>query len=344
MRRVLALTLFTLTLVAAAPGAAHATGPEDLPLSHTTAVGVHNAYEKAKFPYLADALDSGSSLLELDVWSMPTVKAWRVGHDLPLIANNNNCANGGLRAGSRDQDLKVCLDNLRDWQTAHPQHPLLIVKVEMKNGFNGQIGLGAPQLDALITSKLGDTVFRPADLLHNNGRNFADLDSAAKADNWPTRSELRGKVMFEVINGTFEMGNPFDHYWTDAELADHLRSLSATGNIADAATWPSALGATAGDPRVSKYADAGRRPWFVVFDGAATSYVGGGIDPAWYDANHYFLIMTGADSVAPPIDSQHPTTAEARARIAQLAAAHASLVTSDWLTSTGVLADVLARG
>jgi hypothetical protein len=342
MRRALVTTLFAAAAVAI-PSSAQAAGTDDLSLSHSTAVGIHNVYEKAKFPYFADALDSGASLVELDVWAMPTVKKWRVGHDLPLLANNNNCANGGLRAGSRDQDLGVCLDNLRDWHNAHPSHPLLVVKLELKNGFDSRISLGPVQLDALINQRLGNAVFRPADLLRANGASYPTLDAAAKADNWPSRASLRGKVMFEIIPGTFEQGNPFDHYWTDAEMADHLRSLSTAGKLADAAVFPAVINAANGDPR-TRYADAGRRPWFVVFDGDAATYAKGTGDLPWYDANHYLLIMTAAEGVPPVIDGQKPTTDQARARIAELAKKHASLVTSDWLPVTGVLADIVPRG
>ncbi|MET8178727.1 hypothetical protein [Streptomyces sp. NPDC005336] len=59
--------------VAAAAAALCPTAPADAQpaagdpsYSATTSVGVHNACEKAKYPYFADALDSGASLLELD--------------------------------------------------------------------------------------------------------------------------------------------------------------------------------------------------------------------------------------------------------------------------------------
>jgi hypothetical protein len=321
-----------------AASAAPATSTDDLQLSEGTSVGVHNAYDKANFPYFADALDSGASLLELDVWVIS--KKWRVAHDLPLIASNNNCNAGKGRTGAQNQDLAGCLDDIRAWQSEHADHPFRVFKVEMKNGFDGRSGMGAKELDRLIADKLGAAVFRPADLL---GGAYPDLDTAAKANAWPTRGELRGKIMFELIPGTFEQKNPFDHYWTDAEYADSLRTRAAAGTIGQAMIFPAVLNAAAGDPR-TRYGDLGRRPWFVVFDGDAVHYVDGSIAPKWYDDNHYFLIMTSADAVPPVIDSQNPTTEQARARIAQLASAHASLVTADWRTTTGVLADVLPRG
>ena len=44
----------------------------------------------------------------------------RQSHDLPFPRGNDNCASGGLRAGSRDQDLDICPTNISDWRTAHP--------------------------------------------------------------------------------------------------------------------------------------------------------------------------------------------------------------------------------
>jgi hypothetical protein len=54
--------------------------------------------------------------------------------------------------------------------------------------------------------------------------------------------------------------------------------------------------------------------------------------------------MTDAAGVAPPIDSTHPSAAEASARVALLARAHASVVTADWSSLPQVLAMVAPRG
>ncbi|WP_285730587.1 hypothetical protein [Nocardiopsis sp. ATB16-24] len=83
-----ACAAFTLTL-ALLTSPAQASVTED-PLSRTTSVGVHNAYEKGTFPYFADALDSGAGLLELDVWTDEWFGVWRVDHE--LLGQSNNCA------------------------------------------------------------------------------------------------------------------------------------------------------------------------------------------------------------------------------------------------------------
>lgn len=101
--------------------------------------------------------------------------------------------------------------------------------------------------------------------------------------------------------------------------------------------------AEAGDPR-TRYADATLRPWFVVFDGDASAYAGGSIDTAWYDRNHYLLIATDAQGVAPAIDGVHPTEAQARDRVGLMAAHHASIASADWYPLPSVLAMVVPRG
>ncbi|MEU7427235.1 phosphatidylinositol-specific phospholipase C domain-containing protein [Streptomyces sp. NPDC040750] len=322
------------------PGNAHAAAPK---FSETTAIGTHNAYDKGKYAYFAQALDSGASLLELDVYVDSITHRWRVSHSNPL-GNDNNCeaakTPGELYSKSRNQDFGSCLDNIAAWNQLHPDHPPIVFKVEMKVGFNGRANMGADAFDTLVSQKLGNSVYKPADLL---GGTYSSLDAAAKANAWPTRDSLKGKFLFELIPGTVEQANPFDHYWTDQEYGDHLRDLYAAGHISAAQAFPAVLGAANGDPRTSRY-DASIRPWFVFFDGDAATYVNNGYDTSFYSANHYISIMTGADGVSPAISSTNPTEAEVAARLALLAKDHASLITSDWSAEpASVLGSVTSR-
>jgi hypothetical protein len=324
---------------AALPAGAADTG--SLSLAQATTVGIHNTYDKAAYTYLAQALDAGAAMIELDTWVNVITHKWNVSHGNPL-GSDNNCVQADTAAdlytGNRSQNLDSCLDDIRIWLAAHPGHGPIMVKLEMKNGFDNSIGLGPSALDSYVDAHLGGAVFRPADLLGG----YPDLDTAARAGHWPSRDSLAGKVIVEAIPGTFEEKNPFDHLWTDVEYAEHLRDLAAAGSIGSAEIFPSVLGAAAGDPR-TRYSDATIRPWFVVFDGDASAYVNG-IDTSWYDANHYLLVMTDAQSVSPAIDDTAPTVAQAQARVAQLAAAHASVVSTDWRTLDTVLPEVLPRG
>ncbi|MFI6080595.1 phosphatidylinositol-specific phospholipase C domain-containing protein [Streptomyces sp. NPDC051217] len=331
-----------LALVGALSQAGTAAADDQLPYSSSTGVGVHNAYEKTTFPYFADALDSGAGMLELDVWTNVFGASWRVSHSNPLGSNSNcvNAANAGeLRTKARDQGLPGCLKDMKAWHDANPGHRPILVKVELKDGFQGNAGRGPAALDALLGSTLGDALFRPADLVGGS----ANLDTAVQERGWPARSALAGKFIFELIPGTVEQQNPLDTLWTDREYATHLRNLAAAGRLGDAAAFPAVLGAAAGDPR-TRYTDASLRPWFVVFDGSASIYAAEGFDTDWYDQRHYLVVMTDAHAVAPAIDGTNPTEGQARDRVALLAREHASIASADWYPLPSVLATVVERG
>ncbi|QIQ06427.1 phosphatidylinositol-specific phospholipase C domain-containing protein [Streptomyces liangshanensis] len=329
-------------LLALTTTSARAADTGRLPYSSTTGVGVHNAYVKTTFPYFADALDSGAGMLELDVWTNVFGASWRVSHDSP-VSNNNNCANATtvaqLRTNAQNRDLGGCLTDLRTWHNANPGHRPIVLKVEMKDGFLGSAGRGPAAFDALVSSKLGDAVYRPGDLVGNR----ANLDEASQAGAWPTRAQLAGKFLIELIPGTVEEQNPFDTLWTDREYATYLRDLKAAGRLGEATAFPAVHNVAAGDPR-TRYADASIRPWFVFFDGDASAWVAAGIDTAWYDQRHYFVLMTDAQNVAPAIDGTNPTEQQARDRLSLLAQKSASLISADWRSLPTVLSSVVPRG
>ena len=349
-RRLLAVGTASAALFAGAmlaPGGAAAVDGGSLSQGDATTVGLHNTYDPSAFPYLAKALDTGTSMIELDVWDDFITKEWKVSHSNPL-GNSNNCVDASTAAqlytGGANKDLGSCLDDVRVWLAAHPGHAPLMIKIELKAGFQSTYGLGPTQLDQTIAAHLGSDVFRPADLLAKpGGGSYATLDDAAKADNWPSRDALAGKVILEIIPGTVEEANPTDTLWTDKEYAQHLKALQASGQLSQAQIFPAVHNAAAGDPR-TRYSDTTLRPWFVVFDGDASTYLNGSIDTSWYSVNHYLLVMTDAQNVPPAISDTAPTVAEAQARVAQLAAAHASVVSSDWTGLTTVQPEVLPRG
>ncbi|MFK0192852.1 phosphatidylinositol-specific phospholipase C domain-containing protein [Kitasatospora sp. NPDC090308] len=348
LRRTAAAAALTAALTATTQlgAAAGAATPAELPFASTSSVGIHNTYDPAAFGFLAQALDTGTSMIELDAWTDTVTKEWKVSHSNPL-GNSNNCVNASspaqLYTGGANKNLESCLDDVRVWLAAHPAAGPLTVKLELKGGFAANSGMGPAQLDALIAAHLGSAAFRPADLLAKpGGGSYPTLDDAARAGNWPGRSSLAGRAIVYVIPGTVEEGNPFDTLHTDVEYARHLRDLAAAGRIGDARVFPAVHGAAAGDPRTG-YPETDIRPWFVVFDGDAATYLNG-VDTSWYDTRHYLLSMTDAQNVAPAISATDPTADQARARVVQLAGAHATLVSADWRHLPEVQSMVLPRG
>lgn len=340
------VTIVLATLTVLVPATARADSDRAAPrFSDVTSVGVHNTFEKHRYPFLADALDAGAGLIELDVWTNAVGPDWRVSHSDP-IANDNNCvgatAADRLRAGPRDQFLSGCLDDLRTWHDANPDHPPVVVKVEMKDGFTAPFGRGPREFDALMRSRLGDALFGPADLLAHGGPSAATLDDAVRTAGWPGLDALRGRFLVELIPGTVQENNPLDTWWIDRAYATHLSDLARVGALGLASAFPAVHRAQAGDPRM-RY-DAALRPWFVVFDVDATDFVGSDIDTGWYRDNGYLVVVTDAHKVLPALDAVAPPEADARARVLDLANRSASVVSTDWTPLPRVLSMVTGRG
>jgi hypothetical protein len=350
-RRAAGATAVVLALGAALalqPGGAAAVDQGSLSFASATTVGIHNTYNQGAYTHLDQALDAGASLVELDVWADFFTGHWVVSHD-SLFSDSNNCTAAttlaGAYTGSTNQDLGSCLDDIRLWLAGHPTANPIMVKIELKAGFQANDGMGPAQLDAYIKPHMGNLVFRPVDLLtKSDGSQYATLDAAAKAGNWPTRSALQGKATFEIIPGTVEENNPFDSLWTDVEYSTYLKGLKSAGTVANAEIFPSVHNAQTGDPR-TRYSDTTIRPWFVVFDGDANTYVNDG-NTEWYNTNHYLVIATDAQNVTPAISDTAPSLADAQARVALLAKDSVSYVSTDWTVApgNGVLSEVLPRG
>ena len=342
-----AVSVLTLAALGGVMGPAHAADIDSATLAGVTGVGIHNTYaDTTDYPYLADALDTGASLIELDTWADVATSEWKVSHSNPL-GNQNNCvqatSSSDLYTGGANKDLDSCLDDIRIWMQAHPTHGPVMVKIEMKDGF--LLGLNPTEFDSYVKAHLGSTLYTPADLLtKSDGSLYPNLDAAAQADNWPAYGSLAGKVIVEIIPGTVEQAVEPSSTWVDVVYAQHLLDLYNSGNIANAAVFPSVLGAQSGDPR-ARYSNTALRPWFVVFDGDAATWVNDG-NTQWYDTNHYLAVVTDAENVSPALSDTAPSLADAQARVAELAADGASYVSTDWNTApaNAVLSEVLARG
>jgi hypothetical protein len=335
-------SVFAAALLMIASATSAAALSQNTTLAQSTVVGLHNTYDDTTaYPYLAQALDAGAKLLELDTWDDFFTNEWKVSHSSPF-GNNNNCVDASSSAqiytGSANKDLGSCLDDIKYWLAAHPTSGPIYIKVEMKDGFGANVGMGPSQFDSYVNSHVGNILYRPSDLMSG----YPTLDAAAKANAWPTESALAGKLVMYLITGTVELANPFHNPTSDVEYSTYLNGLKAAGTLNQATLFPSVLGAVTGDPR-DKFTDATLKPWFVFFDGDASTYVTS-VDTSWYDTNHYILIMTDAQNVAPTLDLHNPPVADAQARVALLAAHHASVVSTDWWGVPSVLAEVLPRG
>lgn len=322
MRGVVRVMVTALSVTAAlalgavpAPAAAGiATGPT---LGEVAISGLHNTFQRSAFSQLRNALALSPGMIELDVWT--TFSSWTVGHDHPFW-NDNNCASA---SGALNQSLGTCVDNIAAWHNANPLHPPLLIKLELKVGFQDDQGVGPDELDALFRNRLGAAMYRPADLM---GGVHANPDAAARANAWGGAADLRGRVVLLVLKGTAEN----DSLPTDIEYARHL-----SANPSTAVGFPFVHGGiAASDPR-TRYEPA-LRPWFVVFDGSATSFVAlTAAQRAFYSGNRYLVVATDSHAVAPALSRTSPTSAQAADRLRLLGCRGASVASSDWYTVPG---------
>lgn len=97
----------------------------------------------------------------------------------------------------------TCLQQIRAWSKAHPQHVPLFLLIETKKGRTASIPdsveakpFTSETFDAL--DKEIRSVFAPGEMiLPDQVRgHFPTLDAAVHAGNWPTLAESRGKVIF----------------------------------------------------------------------------------------------------------------------------------------------------
>ncbi len=100
------------------------------------------------------------------------------------------------------QPFIACLQEVRSWSKAHPEHMPLFILVETKQGSPKNMQLTEPEpftsavfdaLDAEIRS-----VFSPAELITPDDvrGSYDTLNHAVLAGHWPTLAGSRGKVMF----------------------------------------------------------------------------------------------------------------------------------------------------
>jgi hypothetical protein len=315
---VAAVAPFVLAVGAVIPAPAVAAGPT---LGQVAISGLHNSYQKSAFATFTSALATGAGMVEIDVWT--TFSTWTVNHDHPFY-NNNNCTS---TSGARDQGLRTCVDNIAAWHRANPAHQPLLIKLELKAGFQDDQGVGPDELDAVFSSRLGSAMYRPADLMRGV---HATPDAAARANAWAGADELRGRVILLVLKGTAEN----DSLPTDIEYARHLRANPGTAVGFPFVHNGLSGGSASSDPR-ARY-EAALRPWFVVFDGSAATFAGlSAAARAFYSGNHYLLVATDSHAVPPALSRTSPTTAQASDRLRLLGCLGASVASSDWYTVPG---------
>ena len=161
------------------------------------AVACHNCYEKKYSSSLEEAL-SYTSTLELDIWDSRYFIGkkkchgadWFVKHTL-FQKGNKNCVGGSLR---------VCLLEIEQWAKKNPDHEVLTIYIDKKEGWGSHRSKRKPaDLDSLIASIFpAQSIYSPKEVLLDN----ETLRNSVRACKWPTTKDLKGKVIFVITDAT----------------------------------------------------------------------------------------------------------------------------------------------
>jgi len=90
-----------------------------------------------------------------------------------------------------------CLGALRSWSTAHPDHVPLVVWIEVKDATGGSPLMDTSPVDAAIRQVFdAGELLTPDDLAAGHSSPRARVE----AEGWPTLGEVRGKVLFVLLN------------------------------------------------------------------------------------------------------------------------------------------------
>ena len=195
---------------------------EGLRIHQLQAMGTHNSYHVSSgdsvkdLDYthrpLAEQLDGGARQFELDLNFKQPGDPIAVYH-LELLDQGTTCAL-----------LTECLQALRGWSDAHPQHHVLYVMLEFKTNYNAV--LGPDLMDALEQEILSvwprERIVAPDDVQGD----AASLREGLAAHGWPTIAASRGKLMIVLHDGGFWRDN-----YVAAGLAGRLLFPDAFGDL-----------------------------------------------------------------------------------------------------------------
>ncbi len=239
---------------------------DEVDINHVQVIGSHNSYHLVPEPVLFEAIaalspelaaaieythvplaeqlgDHGIRQFELDVFADPDGGLYATRAANPLVGLEAASGVAELDAPgfkvmhTQDFDyatncptLVRCLEEIRDWSTANPNHVPIMIMIEMKEqsvvdaaAAEGiEIDLALDWAEPIVmTSELLDaldaeirSVFPPEHIIEpDEVRGKATtLDEAVRTTGWPTLESSRGQVLFTMTDG----GRIRDLYTADA--------------------------------------------------------------------------------------------------------------------------------
>ena len=160
-------------------------------------IGLGDSFEEAnalKYGYrnLTDQFDSGIRSMEIDLRLRKT--SFVLTH-VPLVDNS-----------SVAPDFSMALEEIKLFSDNNPNHIPIIMLMEIKDDWmildHALQQIGPEQLetlDQLLMDKLGDTLFKPSEMLET-GKSIMETITTT---GWPSVQSLLGKVIFVLHPGSF---------------------------------------------------------------------------------------------------------------------------------------------
>ncbi len=199
-------------LVLASSGPAQSDVPDPRAYNHTYGIATHNSYwlnRSDQVDYFASGtqelisdqlLHEHVRALEIDVHSEGApAHEWKVYHTSD--SEDYSC-----------RFLSECMELLRNFHYAVPQHEVINVVIELKNvvPFTGALAFGIhtnfnfasdhtqEDFDAIFRNTLGSALFTPKDFLDRCDPGKTMLE-CARDKGWPTVDQLRGKFIINIL-------------------------------------------------------------------------------------------------------------------------------------------------
>lgn len=230
-------TILSLILALGLP-ASQLADTDNLPINRIQVIGSHNSYKQAIDPALfkafqkkdsvaaskidyehigiVDQLNMGLRNLEIDVYS--DEKGGRYAHpkgldmvpNQPVFDPEGKMKQPGFKIlhvpdldfRSHYLTLNDCLEAMRKWSEAHPDHTPVFITLEAKGRAGQNSGLASSEtfdenafneLDKVLTEKLGKNHIITPDIVRGK---YETLESAVLNNNWPTVKNAKGKFLF----------------------------------------------------------------------------------------------------------------------------------------------------
>jgi hypothetical protein len=134
---------------------------------------------------LYDQLDTqGVRSLELDLHLSRDGKRLEVYH-IAALDGRSTC-----------MDFEQCLKEIRNWSDAHADHVPLSIWIEVKDVTGGRKIKNLRRIENAIRRHVGDRLITPDDVKGGYG----SLREAVVRRGWPSLGEVRGKMMFVLLN------------------------------------------------------------------------------------------------------------------------------------------------